>query len=220
MNDEKSKGSQENLIEQAAPALAVERVDPCELGTVARILAAGYEQDPLHLWAMPKATTRLTDATMFFTFYLRWMRRHSWEVFATADRSAVLVTSLVRRGESVYPDGVRHLPKLVRIKSPVNDYIEWIETFRPNMDHHNLDFMGRLPTARRAIEFFLLGSVLKMFDGEGLPVWTWSSKPLYLPFYRRLGFTIGTELRRDPNTPPVTIIWRPPKPLTDEGESL
>ena len=169
---------------------------------------------------MPKAATRLADATMFFTFYLRRMRPHSWDVFATADRSAVVVTSLIRQGNSPYPDGVRYLPTLVRTKSPVNDYFQWIETFRPKVDHRYSEFLGSLPNARRGTGFFLLAKILKMFDREGLPVWTWSSNPLNLPFYRRLGFEIGAELRRDDSTPPVTPIWRPPAPLKDEGESL
>ena len=144
----------------------------------------------------------------------------SWDVFATADRSAVVVTSLVRQGNSAYPDGVRHLPPLLRTMSPVNDYFEWIETFRPKIDHVHSEFLGALPNAPRGTGFFLLANVLKMFDRQGLPVWTWSSNRLNLPFYRRLGFEIGEELRRDDNTPPVTIIWRPPAPLSDEGESL
>ena len=202
------------------PTPSVERVDPSELGTVAQVLAAGYTKDPIHIWAMPNASTRLEDATLFFTFYLRWMRKFSWDVFATADRSAVVVTSLVRQGKSAYPDGIRHLPPLLRTMSPVNDYFEWIETFRPKIDHVHSEFLGALPNAPRGTGFFLLSKVLRIFDRQGLPVWTWSSNPLNLPFYRRLGFEIGEELHRDDDTPPVTIIWRPPAPLSDEGASL
>ena len=220
MQNEISELSHSDLSVRPTTTPSVERVDPSELGTVAQVLAAGYVKDPIHMWAMPKADTRLADATLFFTFYLRWMRKYSWSVFATADRSAVVVTSLVRRGNSAYPDGVRHLPPLLRTMSPVNDYFEWIETFRPKIDHVHSEFLGALPNAPRGTGFFLLSNVLKTFDRQGLPVWTWSSNPLNLPFYRRLGFEIGQELRRDDNTPPVTIIWRPPAPLSDEGESL
>jgi hypothetical protein len=198
--------------------MLVERIDPSEFDTIAKILAAAYVNDPIHIWAMPKADTRLADATMFFMFYLRWMHPQNRDVFATSDRSAVVVTSVVRRNESAYPDGVRHLPTLVRKKSPVNDYFEWIETFRPKVDHRHSEFLGCLPNAPRGIGFFLLANVLKIFDREGLPVWTWSSNRLNLPFYSRLGFEIREELRRDANTPPVTIIWRPVMPLTDKVE--
>jgi len=220
MHDEKSERAPDNLIVRPTPAQSMERVDPSELDIVARVLAAAYTNDPIHIWAMPKAATRLADATLFFTFYLRWMRKFSWDVFATSDRSAVVVTSLVRQGNSAYPDGVRHLPPLLRTMSPVNDYFEWIETFRPKIDHVHSEFLGALPGAPRGTGFFLLANVLKVFDRQGLPVWTWSSNRLNLPFYRRLGFEIGEELRRDENTPPVTIIWHPPALLSDEGESL
>jgi hypothetical protein len=215
MQDEKFELSHGDLSVQPTPTPSVERLDPSELDTVARVLAQGYTEDPIHLWAMPNVVTRLADATMFFTFYLRWMRPHSWDVFATSDRSAVLVTSLVRKGSRQYPDAVRFLPSLIRKKSPVNDYFDWIETFRPRVDHRYTEFLGCLPNARRGTGFFLFANVLKIFDREGLPVWSWSSNPLNLPFYRRLGFEIGDELRRDNSTPPVTVIWRPAMPVED-----
>jgi hypothetical protein len=220
MHDEKSESPPDNLIERPSTALSVERVDPSELHTVARVLATAYAEYPIHTWAMSNPATGLADATVFFTFYLRWMRPHSWDVFATNDRSAALVTRPVHYGNSPYPDGVRNLPTLISTKSSVNEFFQWIETFRPKVDHQYSEFLGSLPNARRGTGFFLLASVLKMFDREGLPVWSWTSNPHNLTFYRRLGFEIGAELRRDANTPPVTPIWRPPTPLNDEGESL
>jgi GNAT superfamily N-acetyltransferase len=192
----------------------VERVDPSELGTVARVLAEAYTEDPIHIWAMPKAATRLEDATLFFTLFLRWMRPYSWDVLATVDRSAVLVSWLVRQGKSGYPAGVRYLPKLLRAKSPVNDYFQWIDTFRPKVDHRYLEFIGCLPAHHsKGKGSLLLGSLLAEADREGLPVWAYSSNPRNLTFYRRLGFEPGTELRRDADTPPVTPLWRMPAPL-------
>ena len=42
MHDEKSERSSDNLIKHPTTALSVERVDPSELDTVARVLAAAY----------------------------------------------------------------------------------------------------------------------------------------------------------------------------------
>jgi hypothetical protein len=219
MSSEILQNPSDNLIDRSKPIQVVERLKPEEADIVSRVLAAAYIEDPIHLWAMPKEETRLADATLFFKFYLRRKQIYSWNVFGTADRSAVVVTSVVRKGNKAYPDGVRHLPKLLRSVSPVNDYFEWIETFRPDIDHVHSEFLGALPSAPRGTGFFLLAKVLKIFDREGLPVWTWSSNRLNLPFYRRLGFEIREELHRDDNTPPVTIIWRPVMPLTDEIEN-
>jgi hypothetical protein len=218
MHDEKPEKPPNNLIERPTGTLSVERVDPGEFNTVARILAMAYSDDPIHIWAMPNAATRLNDATVFFKLYLRWMRPDNRDVFATSDRSSVQVSSVVRKGESAYPDGVRHLPAMIRNISRVNDYFQWIETFRPNVDHRHAEFIGSLPNASRPTGFFLYTKVLQIFDREGLPVWTWSSNPTNLPMYRRLGFKISDELRRDPTTPPVNILWRPPMPLRDGGK--
>jgi hypothetical protein len=213
MNGEKSIRTPDSLIKPLDMGLSVERLDAGELETVARVLAATYVDYPIHAWAMPKTAGGIVDATMFFTFYLRWMRPYSWDVFGTVDRSAVAVTRLMRRGNSPYPNSVRCLPALFRKNSPVNDFFLWIETFRPKVDHRYVEFFGCLPNAPRGTGFFLLTSVLKMLDQqEHLPVWTWTSNKANLPFFRRLGFEIGTELRRDADTPSVTIIWRPPMP--------
>jgi GNAT superfamily N-acetyltransferase len=193
--------------------LLVEHVDPSELGVVARVLAEAFTDNPFHIWAMPKAATRLEDATVFFTLALRWMRPYSWDVLATADRSAVSVTRLVRQGKSGYPDGVRYMPMLLRTKSHVNDYFQWIETFRPKVEHECLEYIGCLPEQRsKGLGSLLLRSVFAKADREGLPVWAFSTNRRNLTFYRRGGFEIGAELRRDASTPPVTPLWHPPVP--------
>lgn len=220
MQEEKFKTSPGDLSAQPPATQSIERVDPSEIDTVARVLATVYAEYPLHAWAMPNADTRLDDAKVFFTFYLRWMQRHSWDVFATADRSAVVVTRPVRYGNGVCADSMRYLPTLIKTKSPVNEFFQWVETFRPKVDHQFFEFLGCLPNAPRGTGFFLLASVLKMFDRKGIPVWTWTSNPQILPFFRRQGFEIGEELHRDDNTPPVIPIWRPSAPVKDEEESL
>lgn len=194
--------------------LSVERVDPSELKIVARVLAEAYFQDPIHVWAMPRAATRIADATVFFMLFLRWMRPYNWDVLATVDRSAVLVKWLVRQDRGGYPDGVRYMPALLRTKSYVTEYFRWIDTHRPKVDHEYIEFIGCLPHQRsKGLGSFILKSMLAEADQEDLPVWTWSSNPLNLTFYRRLGFEIIEELQRDADTPPVTVIWRPPTSL-------
>ena len=221
MKDEKFESSHGELSAKSAPTLSVERVDPSELGTVAKVLAAGYAEDPIHVWALPKAATRMADAVAFFTFFLRRMRPYRWEVFATSDRSAVAIMAPVGHWDREYLESSRYMPKLVQTRSPVADYFRWIETFRPNVSHKYLEFIVTLPTKRSSgIGTLLLKHILSTADREGIPVWTWSSNPRNLTFYRRHGFEIGRELRRDSITPPVTSIWHPPMPVIDEGESL
>ncbi len=208
MRDQRSEESRGNLSGRSDPGLSVERVDPSEIGMVARLLAAAYEGYPLHTWAMPKTATQMADATLFFEFYLRRIQLHSWDVFATADRSAVIVTRAVRYSEGTSSHRLRLLPTLVQKNSQMNDFFQWIESFRPTVDHRFPEFLGCLPNARRGTGFLLLASVLRAFEQEHLPVWTWTTNPSMLPLYRRLGFEISAEHRRDAATPAVTLIWR------------
>ena len=216
--DDMSERTLQNITMSPITVRTVESMKPEEIDVVARVLAAAYVEDPIHLWAMPNAETRLADATLFFKFYFRSKQLYGWNVFATADSSAVVVTSVVRKGNKAYPEGIRHLPKLLRSVSPVNDYFEWIESFRPKVDHRYIEFLGALPDAPRGTGTFLLANVLKFVDREGLPIWTWSSNRRNLTFYHRLGFEIGEELHRDNCTPPVTIIWRPVTQPTETAE--
>jgi GNAT superfamily N-acetyltransferase len=216
MQQEKFKISPADASVQPIPTQSVEPVDPSELDVVARVLAESFFDNPFHLWAMPKAATRLEDATVFFKLALRWMQRYSWDVLATADRSAVSVARLVRQGESGYPDGARYFPKLVGKISPVNAYFEWIETFRPKVEHVCLEYIGCLPEKRsKGLGSIVLRSMLAKADRQGLGVWAISTNQRNLTFYSRGGFEIGTALRQDESTPPVTPIWHPPASLAD-----
>ena len=215
MTDNLSRESTGSRIDRAIQKPPFERVDPSELGTVARVLAEAFFDDPVLIWAMPKAATRLADATAFFTFYLRRMRPHRWEVFATLDRSAVAIMSSVCQASPEHREGSRDMPSLVRTTSSAGDYFRWIETFHPPFDHRYLEFIGISPTHRsKGQGSVLLNGLLEMSAREGLPVWSWSSNPRNLSFYRRLGFDVGTDLRRDTETPAVTPLLRPPVPLT------
>jgi GNAT superfamily N-acetyltransferase len=214
MSDEKFDSANSEPADDSPSALSVERVDPSELSTVARILAAGYAEDPVHLWSFPKADTRMADAIAFFTFFLRRMRPHRWEVFATSDRSAAAIMAPVGHWDREYQDGSRYMPKLVNKISPVADYFQWIETFHPPVAHKYLEFIVTLPNRRSSgIGTLLLKHVLSEADRENIAVWTWSSNPRNLTFYRRHGFEIGREIRRDSFTPSVTSIWHPPMPV-------
>ena len=216
MRDEPLVGSTVNLkSDGSASTQSVESIDPNEFGIIARVLAEAYAEDPVLLWAMPRAATRQADATAFFTFFLRRIRPHRREVFATSDRSAVAVMTRVAQRDRKSHDNSRTLPTLVRMTSPVAEYFRWIETFRPDVEHQYLEFIGRLPMpSSRGQGTFLLESILTTAAREGIPVWSWSSNPRNLNFYRRLGFDTGTELRRDVSTPAVTLLRRPPDPLS------
>ena len=207
MRNENSEALPGDPLDQPAPAQPVERVDAGELDAVARVLAEAYAEDPVMIWALPRAATRLADAAAFFTFFLRRKGGHTREVFATSDRSAVVVMATVSSGRR---DDARHPSSLTGKRSPSADYFQWIESFRPDVDHRYLEFIGCLPAQRsRGMGSLLLGNLLASAARDGFPVWCWSSNPRNLTFYRRLGFDIGDELRRDADTPPVTLLWRP-----------
>jgi GNAT superfamily N-acetyltransferase len=193
---------------------SVEPVEAGEVGMAARILAEAFAEDPFLVWAMPRASTRIDDATAFFTFHLRRTRSEGREIFATSDGAAVAVLTTVRTGERKNGARPGELPSVARREVSAADYIRWIETFRPEVDFRYLEFIGILPTCRsKGHGSLLLGSQLARSASEGLPVWCWSSNPRNLPYYHRLGFVAGAELRWNDGTPAVTPLLRPSLPF-------
>jgi len=194
----------------------VELVTPDEIDTVAQVLAEAYAEDPIHAWSMPKEDTRHNDAVTFFSFFLKRMQIHRWEVYATIDRSAVAVMATVLQKDTEYRESVRYMPQLIRTLSPASEYIRWIETFRPALDHRYLEFIGSLPSKQsHGKGSLLLRAIIEMSNKEKLPVWTWSSNSRNLTFYKRLGFQIDKKLSLDADPPPVTTLWRPIMPFDD-----
>lgn len=184
------------------------------LAEAARVLAGAFAEDPVFVWALPKASTRLEDATAFFTFYLRRTASTSRKVFAAADHSAVAVMTTVKPQEFDGMTDTVALPALVRTISPAADYFRWIETFKPGVNHRYLEFIGSPPESRsKGQGGLLLKTLLSQSACEGLPVWCWSSNPRNLSFYHRLGFQKIAGLVRDNDTPPVTSLLRPAVPL-------
>ena len=59
---------------------SVDGISPLEIDTAANILSEAYTEDPLFVWAMPKAATRQADARIFFSFFLQRIRPHLREI--------------------------------------------------------------------------------------------------------------------------------------------
>jgi ribosomal protein S18 acetylase RimI-like enzyme len=192
------------------PKLSVESLDCAASDSVAEILAAAYTDDPVHIWAMPKEATRLSDAVLFFKSYFKLMPLCNQEFMVTSDRSAAAIIYLIRQSNNPDCKGVRNFPPMLGKLSKMNGYLQWIEGFRPKVDHYYIEFIGCLPGKRsQGRGSFILKNILAKTDRENIPVWTWSSNPLNLSFYRRLGFEIGRQFRYSEDTPPITPVWRP-----------
>jgi GNAT superfamily N-acetyltransferase len=187
---------------------SVEQINSSELHLAARVLAEAYAEDPIFLWAMSDET-RLTGTTVLFNFLLT-RKQSNRRVVATSDRAAIGVMVRVDRDFRE-----RHGPSLRptpwgQTTSPLTDFFRWVQTLRPDVEHYCLEFIA-CSTIRRSqgLGSIILNNLLETADQDGLPVWSWSSNPRNLNFYRRHDFDIGAEVRRDGDTPAVIPIWRP-----------
>ena len=185
-------------------------VTPNDTGSVARILADAFAEDPVFIWALPNSATRRVDAVAFFTYYLRRSRTGERQVLATGDISAVAVMTTVPSAEDVRTAASGGLASL-GFSSPAAAYFRWIESHRPSVRHRYLEFIGSVPGIRsKGQGTALLNHLLADADQQGMPVWCWSSNLRNITFYERLGFHVDADLRRDGETPAVTSLVRPP----------
>jgi GNAT superfamily N-acetyltransferase len=87
-----------------------------------------------------------------------------------------------------------------------------VEEIHPEEPHWYLAALGTAPEQQGKGEASAaLAPVLQRCDDEGVPAYLESSKESNLPFYRRHGFEVTTELRV-PGGPVFYPMWRDPRP--------
>jgi ribosomal protein S18 acetylase RimI-like enzyme len=92
-----------------------------------------------------------------------------------------------------------------------------VEKVHPKQPHWYLAVLGTDPDHQgKGIGSALLAPVLAKCDEEGIPAYLESSKERNIPFYRRHGFEVTTELNLK-NGPSLWPMWRDPRPPDGTG---
>jgi ribosomal protein S18 acetylase RimI-like enzyme len=185
------------VTEQDVPALAA-------------VLARAFDDDPIAVFANPRASSRPRRLAHFYTGRLRTLVSEEL-CFTDEDRTGAALWAPPDRWE-VPP---REALGLLRLLSPRTPQMALgfrrVEKLHPREPHFYLSILGVSPEGRgRGLGSALLAPMLERCDREGVGAYLESSKESNIAFYARHGFRVTGETRF-PAGPPMWLMWRDPR---------
>jgi ribosomal protein S18 acetylase RimI-like enzyme len=189
-----------------------------DVGSVADALVLAFHDDPLMSFLFQDDEGRRKKSRLFFVSdATRAITKAKGRVETTDDAAT--------KGGAIWfaPDQwrigglelVTQLPMLFKMGTDTPralQVLSQVEKVHPKTPHWYLAVLGTHPQHQgKGIGSTLLAPVLAKCDEEGLPAYLESSKERNIPFYRRHGFEVSSELKLK-NGPTIWPMWRDPKP--------
>ncbi len=203
------------VLETSLPV--VRRATAADVDAVADQLARTFWDDPVTSYIFPKADRRGAALRAYFGTQMRADYLPFGGCYTTGDHAGAAVWAPA--GKPLLT-GLRAMVTML----PVLPYV-WsnlvttlrllntVESLHPHEPHWYLASLGTAPERQgQGIGSALLRPVLEHCDAEGLPCYLESSKERNVPFYRRHGFEVVTEVSLGGDGPPIWTMWRAPRP--------
>jgi GNAT superfamily N-acetyltransferase len=188
---------------------AVRTALPSEVDTVASVLAAAFQDDPVNVWLFP-SDERRTVANLAFFRVLTEAALEVGQVDVAPGAAALWFPGGPDEGELDVPgltpaelDRLRAIFRLLNARTPPADPPHW-----------HVQFIGVSPAQQghgRGTQ--LMRHALTRYDAEGVPTYLESSSPRNAPLYRRLGYRDhgGAAFTLPNDGPPMRPMWRDPR---------
>ncbi len=198
----------------------IRRVGTERCEEMTRTLAAAFAEDPFTVWFFGGHTPEAEEAEEWWSFLLNHAPEGS-EYHVSGDLSGVAVwhppgRSAAEAGSS------RAFRKLIeklqgeRAERILNVF-RAISSRKPDQDHWHLAVLGVSPERQnRGMGKRLAAPMLARCDGKGVPAYLESSNPVNVRFYEGLGFSSAGKLIYDKHSPPLTFMWREPRPAEED----
>lgn len=194
--------------------MEVRRAHAGDVGTLARVLAAAFADDPVWRWMVAAGTTRTARMQAFFALELEHVALPAGNVWTTADRSGAALVMPPDKWRMPVSAQARHAFPFARVfgrRLPLAlGLLTRMEARHLRKPHLYLAYVGVDPGAQgRGIGRKILAPMLDEADAQRLPAYLESSNPRNNPFYERLGFTT-TDAVRFAGSPPMALMRRDP----------
>ncbi|MEV6877870.1 GNAT family N-acetyltransferase [Amycolatopsis sp. NPDC051128] len=184
----------------------VRAADPSEVDTVAGILAAAFQDDPVSRWVFP-GDERRTGAHPVFFRAIAEAGFAAGRVEVTADGSAAIVW--LPGGEDGGDGSIAGLK--VAEAGRLGVLLGMMADREPPERHWHAQFLGVVPgRQRQGVGGRLLRHGLDRFDAEGVPTYLEASSPDSARLYRRLGFRDHGPAFAPPGGPSMQPMRRAP----------
>lgn len=198
---------------EVRPAL---RADVPEL---TRVLGRAFHDDPVSMWLLPDAKTRVARLGRLFGALTRHHHLGHGGVEVACDGPTVGAAALwdppgawreVPRAQvSMLPSLLWALRRRARVGRA---FAELMQREHPEEPHWYLAVIGSDTTARgRGFGQALMRSRLDRCDAEHAPAYLESSKADNVPYYQRFGFEVTGEIVVPNGGPTLWKMWRAPR---------
>ncbi|HMC38594.1 MAG TPA: GNAT family N-acetyltransferase [Acidimicrobiales bacterium] len=186
-----------------------------DLGTVARIAADGFYDDPVLSWVFPDPDTRLDALVVSFRqFAARFLGRNG-RVDLLADGCTAMwlppdPPEASPDAETPPPPETWHhfTPDVVARFASLSAVMD---AAHPDAPHWYLGVVATRPDRQGGgLGARILAPVLELCDRQGVPAYLESSNPRNLPFYYRQGWVETGEIVV-PEGPTLFPMWREPR---------
>ena len=182
-----------------------------DLALVARISAAGFEDDPLMRWVFEDDPKRREPMQLAFGGLARsFVGEHS--VLHVVDDACV---TMWRAPTYVAPpddDGDGTSPFAPAVQERFRILGELMAMAHPHAPHWYLNVIATLPDQQgRGLGAKALRPMLERCDAERMPAYLESSNPRNMTLYRRHGFEESGDTIDMPDGPSLWPMWREPR---------
>lgn len=196
------------------PAIRTLRAD--DVVPLAVTQARAFYDDPLQMWTLPDASTRLDVLGRLFEMMIRVVSLPLGESYTDDTRSVGALWAPPGRW-LVDADTAAQLEPMSAV---VGDRLTWmrrcweaITSVHPAQPHFYLSGLGTDPPRQsQGLGSAALQPVLTRCDAEGIPAYLESTKERNVAFYERHGFAVTGTLVVPPDGPTLWTMWREPQP--------
>jgi len=196
---------------------SVVRASEADIGDLAEVLAAAFQDDPAFSWAAPDPKRRERHGTRYFELTL-YLNLPKGEVWMTSDRHAVAIWAPPDKWETsasatltVAPTMIRACGrKVFRAVSMLSGMEK--EHRRRDEPHYYLPFIAAHPEVHgQGHGTALLEHMAARCDQEGRPAYLESTSVRNQALYHRFGFAPLEEQHWPGGGPPWWPMWRAPR---------
>jgi len=188
-------------------------LDDCDV--VAAVQARAFFDDPLQVWALPDASTRLATLERIFALMGRFMSVPAGESYTDASRACAAFW-VPPGGYLPDRDALAAMAPIIELLGDANARFRAAEDAmraqRPSGVHFYLQGLGTDPPRQgEGLACAVLQPVLERCDREGLLAYLETTKARNVGFYERRGFTVVGDARIPLDGPPMWFMAREPR---------
>jgi ribosomal protein S18 acetylase RimI-like enzyme len=193
----------------------VRRVTQHDVKQISAVLARAFADDPVAVYIFPDAQRRVRGLERFFRLQLGRTFLRRGEAYTTTELQGGafwLPPSSPRPGLRELFEQLPMITLLGRRLLATLRLIGLMEAHHPKNMHYYLGTLGTDPVFQgKGVGSALLQPVLERCDTEGIPAYLESSNRKNVPFYRRHGFEVTSELVVPDGGPTLWLMWREPR---------